>query len=497
MEAAEKAAEEAEAEAAAEQQAAVEAEVEQFVAEEEWPRKRPSSPKRERPKPRRPRRRPWKPNRKSRSSTPTPSLPSSPHPPSTAFWTTPRTFRSERDFPWEDLGPFWGCRPALMRTSVRYACKTASFACGTRRPHSSNTVESYGDERKSRDRARGRPRPAPEPRCRGVRSRRDDALARRDRVGERDPHERRARVLPREPREDLPRGARALREGRARRRDHPRRRARRAQRARERRRQVPDPRAGLARTRDRERPPLRANRPRDRDAPRADPGRRRHRAARLGPPGRDDGARRQGRADRLRPLAAARPRRVQPHRGAPEGELRAHHRALRVGRRRHRRPVGLPRHRPHHVGLPGREPHHRRRAAEHGEVGARALHGREPRRAQGRARRALHARDVEVGGDAAPHVQRGQGRVAAPPHRQARGRRLAAPDRGLRQAGQGAHLRGRHGLDHDDGDPLEGAAPEAEAPRPRAHHRRLPAAHDLRGRTRRTACRRCPRSRAR
>jgi replicative DNA helicase len=53
------------------------------------------------------------------------------------------------------------------------------------------------------------------------------------------------------------------------------------------------------------------------------------------------------------------------------------------------------------------------------------------------------------------------------------------PDRGVRQAGQGAHLRGRHGLDHDDGDPLEGAAPEAEAPRARAHHRRLPAAHDL------------------
>ena len=73
--------------------------------------------------------------------------------------------------------------------------------------------------------------------------------------------------------------------------------------------------------------PLRADRPRDGDAARADPRRRRDRAARLGPPGRDDRPRRPRRADRLRPLAAARPRRVQPHRGAAEGELRADHRS--------------------------------------------------------------------------------------------------------------------------------------------------------------------------
>ena len=79
--------------------------------------------------------------------------------------------------------------------------------------------------------------------------------------------------------------------------------------------------------------------------------------------------------------------------------------------------------------------------------------------------RALHARDVEVRGDAAPHVQRGEGRVAAPAHGQARRRGLAPPDGGLRQARQGADLRGRHGLDHDDGDPLEGPAPEVEASR--------------------------------
>ena len=133
-----------------------------------------------------------------------------------------------------------------------------------------------------------------------------------------------------------------------------------------------------------------------------------------------DRARRPGRADRLRPLAGARTGRVQPHRGAPQGELRAHHRPLRVGRRRHRRSLRLPRPRPHHVGLPGGEPDHPRRPPEHGEVGARPRHGREPRRPPQRPGRPLHARDVEGGGDAAAHVQRGEGRVAAAAHRQAR-----------------------------------------------------------------------------
>ena len=76
------------------------------------------------------------------------------------------------------------------------------------------------------------------------------------------------------------------------------------------------------------------------------------------------------------------------------------------------------------------------------------------------AGRAVHARDVEVRGDAAPDVRRGQGRVAAPAHRQARRRRLAAPDGRVRQAREGADLRRRHRLDHDDGDPVEAAAPE-------------------------------------
>ena len=109
---------------------------------------------------------------------------------------------------------------------------------------------------------------------------------------------------------------------------------------------------------------------------------------------------------------------------------------------------------------------------------------------------AVHARDVEVRGHAAAHVQRGEGRVEPAAHRQARRRRLAAADRGLRQAGEGADLRRRHGLDHDDGDPRQGAAPEDAGADPRPDHRRLPAADDDAARRSRTASRRSRRSRA-
>ena len=151
-----------------------------------------------------------------------------------------------------------------------------------------------------------------------------------------------------------------------------------------------------------------------------------------------------------------------------------------AGSRRHRDHVGLPRPRQAHVRLPARQPDHRRRPPVDGEVGPRPLHGRQPRRARGEAGRALHARDVEVGGDAAADVQRGEGRVTAPAHRQARRRRLAAADRRLRPAREGADLRRRHGLDHDDGDPLEGAAAEVARAQPRADRGRLHAADDLR-----------------
>ncbi len=132
----------------------------------------------------------------------------------------------------------------------------------------------------------------------------------------------------------------------------------------------------------------------------------------------------------LRALAAARHRRMVRDRVAAEGELRAHHRAVRVGRRPHRHAVGIPRPRPADLRLPARQPHHRRGAPVDGEVGARALHRRQHGRAAQRPRRPLHARDVEVGSDAAAHVQRGEGRVAAPAQRQARSRTTG---RGSRQ----------------------------------------------------------------
>ena len=100
-------------------------------------------------------------------------------------------------------------------------------------------------------------------------------------------------------------------------------------------------------------------------------------------------------------------------------------------------------------------------------------------RAPRRSGRAVHARDVEVRGDAAADVQRGQGRVAAAAHRQARAGRLVAADRGVRQADEGADLRRRRRLDDDDGHPLEVAAAEVAAPEPRADRRRLPPADDV------------------
>ena len=173
--------------------------------------------------------------------------------------------------------------------------------------------------------------------------------------------------------------------------------------------------------------------------------------------GRDGGARRPRRADRLRPVPAADPRRLRPHRPAAHRELRADHEALRGGRGRHRHAVRLPRPRPPHVRVPAGQPRDPRRAPLDGEVGARALHRREPRRALPDAGRALHARDVEGRGHAAPDVQRGEGRVQPRSLREAHPGGLAAADGRLRQADEGADLRRRHRLDHDDGAPVEGA----------------------------------------
>ncbi len=274
--------------------------------------------------------------------------------------------------------------------------------------------------------------------------------------------------------------ARAVGEGRAGRRDHAHQRAGGARRARAGRRHGQGRRARCARPGHVERRALRADRQGDGDAARAHPRRAGDRAARPGSAGRHRRPRRPGRADRLRPLPAARHRRLLAHRVAPQGELRADHAPLRGGRRPHGRPVRLPRARPAHVGLPARQPDHPRRASVDGEVGARALHRREPRRAAEHAGRAVHARDVEVRGDAADDVQRGEGRVEPAALRQARARRLAAAHRGLRQADEGADLRRRHRLDHDDGAALEGAAAQVARAEARPDRRRLPPADDLR-----------------
>ena len=80
-----------------------------------------------------------------------------------------------------------------------------------------------------------------------------------------------------------------------------------------------------------------------------------------------------------------------------------------------------------HLGLPARQPGHPRRAALGGEVRARHVHRREPRRSSTDACRALHAGDVEGRGDAADDVQRGEGGVAAAAH----------ADGSLRKTGRG------------------------------------------------------------
>ena len=179
----------------------------------------------------------------------------------------------------------------------------------------------------------------------------------------------------------------------------------------------------------RERGALRAHRARDGDAARPDPGGQRDRPARLGAAGRDTDL-----VDRAEQVVfdLSQPR-VSSEFSHIEELLKESFERItalyEAGADVTGVAVRLPRPRPAHVRLPAREPDHRRRPPEHGEVGARPLHGREPRRSRRDAGRALHARDVEGRGDAAADVQRGEGRVAAPAHRQARRRRLAAARR--------------------------------------------------------------------
>ena len=123
---------------------------------------------------------------------------------------------------------------------------------------------------------------------------------------------------------------------------------------------------------------------------------------------------------------------------------------------------------------------HRRRAAEHGEVRVRALHRGEPavRHERPVALFTLEMSKAEV----TQRLMCSEAKVESQPPSlgQARPRRLATADGRLRHADEGADLRRRRRLDHDDGDPLEGAPAEVEGAEPRADRRRLHAADDLR-----------------
>src|SRR6266571_1645313 len=95
-------------------------------------------------------------------------------------------------------------------------CRTTPFGSGRKRSPQAHTWLEEVDHAASGSgsfRRADRPGPAAKSRCRGVSPRRDDALPRRDRGGQRGAFA--GRLLPGEPREDLSRGPRPLREGRA------------------------------------------------------------------------------------------------------------------------------------------------------------------------------------------------------------------------------------------------------------------------------------------
>ena len=110
-----------------------------------------------------------------------------------------------------------------------------------------------------------------------------------------------------------------------------------------------------------------------------------------------------------------------------------------------------------------------------------ALHGREPRRPRTSIPVALFTLEMSKS-EVTQRLMCSEAKVESQRLRTGKlaAGRLAAPDRRLRQAREGADLRRRHRLDHDDGDPLEGAAAEVARAEPRADHRRLPAADDVR-----------------
>ena len=179
--------------------------------------------------------------------------------------------------------------------------------------------------------------------------------------------------------------------------------------------------------------------------------------ARLGweRPGDDDDARRPGRADRLRARPGARRRASSAtSRSSSRRASSGSPHLYELGARRHRRPVRLPRLRPAHVRLPGGQPDHPRRPPGHGEVGARRSAWPRTSRCAPRYPVALFTLEMSKA-EVTQRLMCAEAKVELHRLRTGRlaGRRLAAPDRRVRPAREGADLRRRHRLDHDDGDP--------------------------------------------
>ena len=140
-------------------------------------------------------------------------------------------------------------------------------------------------------------------------------------------------------------------------------------------------RARGARPGDRERRALRAHRQGDGDAarPRSRPARRSCGSGRSGSGRRPTSSTAPSRSSSTSPSSGSRATSPRSRPLLTESFERITQ-LYEAGRRRHRDPVRVPRPRPAHLRLPARQPRHPRRATVDGEVGARALHGREPRR---------------------------------------------------------------------------------------------------------------------
>jgi replicative DNA helicase len=169
--------------------------------------------------------------------------------------------------------------------------------------------------------------------------------------------------------------------------------------------------------------------------------------------------------------------RLRPHRSPPHGELRADHEAVRGGVDVTGVPSGF---RDLDRLTSGFQPGNLVILAARPSMGKSALglciaanlgvRSRRPSRSSRSRCRRPRSRSASCA------ARRRSSRTACAREADAGG--LAAADGGLRQAHEGADLRRRHRLDHDDGAPLEGPSPQGARAEARADRRRLPPADD-------------------